>query len=96
MTKLQIISDRNDMIPVIQDAIAARIKRTEIGFQKTEKEILKFEKQYRISSDEFMTAYTSDDLSGGDEDYIRWMGEIKLREALLEEIKALREIEYVC
>jgi hypothetical protein len=24
------------------------------------------------------------------------MGEIKLREALLEEIKALREIEYVC
>lgn len=62
------------MIPVIQDAIAARIKRTEIGFQKTEKEIQKFEKQYHISSDDFLTAYTSDDLSGGDEDYISWMG----------------------
>jgi hypothetical protein len=96
MTKLQIISDRNDIIPVIQDAIAARVKRTEIGFQKTEKEIQKFEKKYRISSDDFLAEYTSDDLSGGDEDYISWMGEIKLREALLEEIKALREIEYVC
>lgn len=95
MPKLQIISDRNDMIPVIQDVIAAKIKRIEIGFRKTEKEINKFEEKYRLSSDKFLATCTSEDLSGGDEDYISWIGEIRLREALLEEIKALSEIEYV-
>ncbi len=39
MVRLQITSDRNDIIPVIQDSIAAKMKRTEIGFRRTEQEI---------------------------------------------------------
>ena len=46
MVRLQITSDRNDIIPVIQDAIAAKMKRTEIGFRRTEQEIHRFEKKY--------------------------------------------------
>jgi hypothetical protein len=84
MIKLQIISDKNNIIPVIQDAIAAKMKRTEIGFRKTEQEIRKFENKYNISSDDFLMTYTAEDLTGGDEDYISWMGELKLREALLD------------
>ncbi len=84
MIRLQIISDKNNIIPVIQDAMAAKMKRTEIGFRKTEQEIRKFEKKYNISSDDFLMTYTAEDLTGGDEDYISWMGELKLREALLD------------
>jgi hypothetical protein len=95
MVRLQIISDRNNIIPVIQDAIEAKRKRTEIGFRKTEQEIRKFELKYNIHSGEFINSITAEDLSGGDEDYISWMGEIKLRESLLEELQALHEIEYI-
>lgn len=92
MVRLQIISDRNDIVPVIQDAIEAKMRRTEIGFRKTEQEIRKFEMKYNIPSDDFITSFTAEDLAGGDEDYVSWMGEIKLRESLLEELQALHEI----
>lgn len=95
MIRLQIISDRNNIVPVIQDAIEAKMKRTEIGFRKTEQEIRKFEIKYNIHSDEFITSFTAEDLAGGEEDYICWMGEIKLRESLLDELQALHEIEYI-
>ncbi|MGD9732058.1 MAG: hypothetical protein AB7U45_07730 [Desulfamplus sp.] len=95
MVRLQIISDRNDIVPVIQDAIEAKMRRTEIGFRKTEQEIRKFEMKYNIPSDDFITSFTAEDLAGGDEDYVSWMGEIKLRESLLEELQALHEIEYI-
>ena len=95
MIRLQITSDRNNIIPLIQDAIAARMKRTEIGLRKTEQEIRKFETKYDVLSDRFLSGYTAEDLSGGDEDYICWFGELKLREALFEELRALNEIEYV-
>ncbi|MBF0242847.1 MAG: hypothetical protein HQK64_10300 [Desulfamplus sp.] len=74
------------MIPVIQDAIEAKMRRTKIGFRKTEQEIRKFEMKYNIPSDDFITSFTAEDLAGGDEDYVSWMGEIKLRESLLEEL----------
>ncbi len=95
MIRLQITSDRNNIIPLIQDAITARMKRTEIGLRRTEHEIRKFETKYDVLSDRFLSEYTAEDLSGGDEDYISWFGELKLREALLEELQALHEIEYV-
>jgi hypothetical protein len=95
MVRLQITSDRNDIISVIQDAIAAKMKRTEIGFRRTEQEIHRFEKKYNIPSDRFLGSYTAEDLAGGDEDYVSWMGELRLREALLEELQALNEIEYI-
>ncbi|QTA83364.1 Uncharacterized protein dnl_57660 [Desulfonema limicola] len=92
---MQIISDRSNAIPIIQNAIEAKMKRTEIGFRKTEQEIRRFEKKYNMLSDKFLNSCTADDLTGGDEDYISWIGELKLREALLEELKTLHEIEYI-
>jgi hypothetical protein len=95
MVRLQITSDKNNIISVIQEAILAKMKRTEIGFRKTEQQIRKFETKYHISSAQFLSSYTAEDLTGGDDDYICWLGEIKLREALIEELQALNEIEYI-
>ena len=95
MVRLQITSDKNNIVSVIQDAILAKTKRTEIGFRKTEQQIRKFETKYNISSAQFLASYTAEDLAGGDDDYISWLGEIKLREALSEELQALNEIEYI-
>ena len=42
-----------------------------------------------------MTEYTAEDLDGGDDEYVSWMGEIHLRHAVYEELQLLQNIEYV-
>lgn len=95
MVKLQISSDQQNVLPIIQSAISAKIKRIEIGLRKTEQEIQKFEAKYHIPSEQFINEYTAEDLEGGDEEYISWMGELKLRQAIHEELQVLQQIEYV-
>jgi hypothetical protein len=95
MVRLQITSNRKDILPIIQAAIFAKLKRTEIGLRKTEQEIRKFEMKYNVPSEQFLKTYTAEDLEGKDEEYITWLGELKIRQALLEEMQTLQEIEYV-
>jgi hypothetical protein len=95
MVQLRIISDQQHALPVIQSAIAAKVKRIEIGLRKTEQEIQKFESKYHLSSEQFMTDCTAEDLDGGDDEYVTWMGELQLREAIREELHLLSNIEYV-
>ena len=95
MVQLRIISDQQHALPVIQSAIAAKVKRIEIGLRKTEQEIQKFESKYHLSSEQFMNDCTAEDLDGGDDEYVSWMGELQLREAIREELHLLSNIEYV-
>jgi hypothetical protein len=95
MVKLQITSDQQNVLPIIQSAISEKIKRIEIGLRHTEREIQEFEHKYHVRSDQFIRNYTAEDLEGGDEEYISWMGELKLREAIQDELHILQNIEYV-
>lgn len=95
MVQLQVISDQQHALPVIQSAIAAKVKRIEIGLRKTEQEIQKFESKYHIDSEQFMSDCAAEDLDGGDDEYVSWMGELQLREAIREELHLLSNIEYV-
>lgn len=95
MTTLKIVSDREDITDIVRSAISAEIKRLEIGLKKTDDEIKKFEEKYKISSEIFLREFTAEDLKGGDEEYIRWAGELKIRERILGDLKKLRDIEYV-
>jgi hypothetical protein len=94
MIRLHIASDQQNALPVIQSAISAKMKRIEIGLRKTEKEIQKFEEKYSMSSDQFQNDCSAEDLAGGDDDYISWMGEIHIRQAAQEELHLLQQIEY--
>ena len=95
MTTIRILSDQKDMSEMIRSAIAAEIKRLEIGLKKTEKEIRAFEDKYKVSSEMFSARFGAEDLHGGDEEYIRWEGELEIRQRILENLKRLKEIEYV-
>lgn len=95
MVRLEIKSDVEDIETVVKSAIHAEIKRLEIGLNKTDKEIRKFEGKYKISSDIFMKEYAAEDLDGGDDEYISWKGEVKIKERIIEELNKLKEIEYV-
>ena len=95
MVKLPIVSDNAQIVPIIQAAITAQLKRIEIGLRKTEQEIQQFETKYQISSEQFLESYSAEDLDGGDDEYISWVGELKLRQRIREEFQTLQDIEYV-
>jgi hypothetical protein len=95
MANLKIISDREDAADVIKSAISAEIKRLEVGLNRTNKEIRKFEEEYGIPSEIFLKGSTAEDLRDGDDEYIRWAGELKIKDRILEDLKKLKDIEYV-
>ena len=95
MIKVKIISEREDVTDIIKIAISSEIKRLEIGLNRTNKEIKKLEAKYKTSSEIIVKEFTSEDLTGGDDEYIMWSGELKLRDSILEEIEKLKDIEYV-
>ena len=95
MVRVEIKSDIEEIETIVKSAIHAEIKRLEIGLNKTDKEIKKFEDKYKISSAIFLQEYAAEDLDGGDDEYISWMGEIKIKEKVFEELNKLKKIEYV-
>jgi len=95
MGKLRIISDEKDSTDIVKSAISAEVKRLEIALSRTDREIRKFEEEYHTSSQRFLREFTAEDLKGLDEEYVRWAGELKLKERILEDLKRLKEIEYV-
>ncbi|CAN2041416.1 conserved hypothetical protein [Candidatus Magnetomoraceae bacterium gMMP-15] len=95
MMRLEIKSDFEDAESLIKSAVYSEIKRLEIGLDKTDREIRKFENKYQISSDIFVKEYAAEDLDGGDDEYVSWMGEIKIRRKIAGELSKLKEAEYV-
>lgn len=96
MIKLQIQSDKEDgIIDIIRAAISAEIKRLEIGLRKTNTQIEKFETEYKVTSEVFQKEFSAENLKKGDQEYIEWAGELKIREKITENLRKLKEIEYV-
>lgn len=96
MTTLHIKSDSdNEAIDIIKTAIDAEIKRLEMGLQKTERQISKFEDEYKISSEIFLKQFSAEDMKNGDAEYVAWAGELKIKERIIKNINRLKEIQYV-
>ena len=51
-------------------------------------------KKNQVSSEHFITEMHAEDLSGGDDEYIRWAGEYELMQRLQKKLQQLQEIEY--
>ena len=98
MIQLEIKSDSPDIYIVknlVQTAIESEIKNLKRSLEKTNKLLMEYEEKYKISSDFFLTHWTAEDMEGGDEEYISWVGEIKIREKLTNSLEKLQTIEYV-
>ena len=96
MTILQIKSDADsNTMDIIKTAIQSELKRLEIGLEKTERQIAMFENEYKISSETFLKQFSSEDMKGGDPEYISWAGELKIRDKIRTDINRLKEIQYV-
>lgn len=77
--------DAKRLKPLLKSAIQSQLDDIEHGIQLTRAKLEAFEKQYKMSTTEFLRRFTPDDL-GETLDFIEWQGETKML-ALLEEKK---------
>lgn len=98
MLKLQIKSDSVNIESdqqLIKSAIESEIKNLERALVKTNNILKEFEHKYQISSDFFLDNWTAENLEKGDDEYIIWLGEIRIKERLINSLEKLQTIEYV-
>jgi len=77
--------DAKRLKPLLKSAIQNQLDEIEHGIQLTRAKLEAFEKQYKMSTAEFLRRFTPHDL-GETLDFIEWQGETKML-ALLEEKK---------
>lgn len=96
MIRLQIQSDAKEgALDIVQTAIFSEVKRLEIGLHRTERHIERFEKEYNVTSDVFQREFAAEDMKKGDQEYIEWAGEIKVKERIMRDLNNLKGIQYV-
>lgn len=95
MIRLEIQSNFEDAEHLIRSAISSQIKRLRLGINKAESALKQFEDKYHISSEDFLSHGSAEDLEGEDEEYVAWLGEFKIKQALTEELNKLSQAEYV-
>jgi len=86
MLQLEIKSDAPDLEIVqnlVRAAINSEIKNLKRSIDKSNKLLQEFETKYQISSDLFLSNWTAEDLEGRDDEYISWVGEIKMKQRLM-------------
>lgn len=86
--------DTGQVRHLLRSAIEGEIAKLQLALQLARKRLLPFEEKYDISSERFMAEMTAEDLTGGDDEYVRWAGEYRLTERLEEKLRKLREVEF--
>lgn len=84
-----------EALSLIKSAVEAEIARFELAVKMTNKRLLLFEKKYNVTSDHFMSHWAAEDLEGGDDEYVAWSGEYRLKQRLEQKLARLMEVEYV-
>lgn len=82
------------VLHLVHTAVDAEIQRLALGISLAEKRLAVFEGKYHVSSETFIETFASEDLEGGDDEYVEWAGEYKLRMRLQEHLRQLQEVEY--
>jgi hypothetical protein len=80
----------------VAEAVQHEIERLEMAVAAANRRLQEFETTYQLASDVFYQSMTAEDLPGDnkDEQYIRWAGEIELRERQRLRLEHLRSVEY--
>ena len=83
-----------DTMSLVKSAIEREIKTLKLAIKMADDRLVPFEKKYAVTSDYFITQMAAEDLEHGDEEYVQWAGEYKLKIRLQEKLSRLQEINY--
>ena len=79
----------------LSEALSTEISRLEYNLSSIRKRLLKFEKKYQITSEDFIKNWTAEDLKGNDMEYVGWAGEYRLSVDLNDRLNTLKNIIHV-
>jgi len=79
---------------LVQTAVEAEINRFEQTLEADRLRLTIFEQKYQVSSEHFIAEMAAEDLEGGDDEYVQWIGEYRLMERLQFALEMLQGIEY--
>lgn len=90
----------SETLSLVRSAVENEITKLELALKLAEKRLAAFEQKYGVSSADFMTTITVEDLvekfneEDGHQTYINWAGEIKLKQRLEAKLHKLQAIDY--
>ena len=95
-TTLYVRADQHQtvILQLVKSTIDDEITKLELAVEMADKRLEPFEEKYRITSEDFLQRFTAEDLDGGDDEYVCWAGEYRLKQRILEKLHYLRGIEY--
>lgn len=91
---VQPVDRAQQLLPLVRAAVNGEITRLRLALRLARERLLPFERKYGVTSDYFITEMASEDLQGGDDEYVQWAGEYRLMQRLEEKLVRLEEVEY--
>ena len=79
---------------IVKEVLEREKYRIKHSLNLANDKLKKFEKKYNVSSREFISRWSADDLRGGDMEYVEWAGEYRFSLTLNERLDALQSIKY--
>jgi formylglycine-generating enzyme required for sulfatase activity len=79
---------------VVARALDTYKARLRSSIERTQRKLSAFEQRYGVSTTQFLNTMASEDLAGGDLDYVEWAGEARLLDGLQAELKDLEDAHY--
>lgn len=83
-----------EVMPLVRSAIEGQIIKLELALKLADKRLRLFEQKYGVTSSHFIAEMAAEDLTGGDEEYVRWAGEYRLQQRLQQKLNALRGVNF--
>ncbi len=95
-TTLYVKSTRNQrsVLHLVKSTIDAEMIKLKLAMKMADTRLKPFEDKYQVSSDYFITHLAAEDLEGGDDEYVSWAGEYRLKQRLAQKLEQLKEIDY--
>jgi hypothetical protein len=75
-------------------ALEAYKTRLRASIERTKRRLTEFERRHAVTTSQFLSHMTAEDLPGGDFEYVEWAGEARLLEGLETELKTLEHARY--
>lgn len=96
MNELKIFTEYPDRaIAILQKTIRTEIIRMEQSKKQIEKKLQIFEQKYKVSSHEFVTSWTAENLEGKDMEYVEWFGEYRCLENINQDLQILLSLQNI-
>ena len=94
MIRLQIQSDAQETaLDLVRSALAVEACRLQLGLEATQRHLHTFEKRYSVTSEVFLREFTAESLTGGDQEYVAWTGELQLYHRIAAQLDTLRDVQ---